>query len=93
MQPPSGVYDADAEMDWDPSPQSRSIVDTELRPPTFFPREEPTGLEGLFEDWNWLDDERGLGTRGKLARVRGREEALLKNDAGVSSWVKDWLRR
>lgn len=70
----------DDEMDWDPTP-GRTL--DELRPQTFFPREEPTGLEGLFESWNWRGEEGGSGG----GRNAVKAKAQLVKKGGLLGWM------
>jgi len=62
--------DGDMEMDWDPSPATAQIrpmktkgsayrpMESEnwMRPPKFFAKDQPTGLESLFEKMSWFGD-------------------------------------
>lgn len=63
-------------MEWDPTPNKRGGAlgqDAWLRTQRFFPREQPTGLEGVWDSALRLDD-----------RVGKREES--NGGGGRSGW-------
>lgn len=80
-------------MEWDPTyPRGRMIQqdndeDDWIKPQRFFPREEPTGLEGLLESWNPLSEP---GDQVKKTVLRGKAEALRHGESRFGK-VWDWF--
>ncbi|KAG8900393.1 hypothetical protein FRB99_006086 [Tulasnella sp. 403] len=91
-QPPPAQYllgpsEPQDEMEWDPTPSHTPLDDSWIRPQTFFPREEPTGLENLFDGWNWLED----NTSASRGVLRSKAEAMRKDGSGQGSRIWNWL--
>ncbi|KIO29352.1 hypothetical protein M407DRAFT_21577 [Tulasnella calospora MUT 4182] len=97
LGPPSSsgatAVGGDDEMEWDPTyPRGRMIQqdndeDDWIKPQRFFPREEPTGLEGLLESWNPLSEP---GDQVKKTVLKGKAEALRHGESRFGK-VWDWF--